>query len=253
MMKLQAVSNRKLYIQIADQIRELIRSGTVEPGQQLPSERDLALDLGVSRPTVREALIALEIAELIDIRVGVGAFVRKPNGGPAALPEQNHSPIEVMRARCLIEPEVAALAASNITAQGIVSLHQTLTQMRAETAAGRWSAVSDQALHLTIAEACANSVLRDILAGLWTSRGEDVDQHFHAHLASIEELRDHILIDHERIVAAIADRDPDAARAAMSNHLNMSNWRCCRSGSDRRLPAIAWPGLPDLSRRTSRV
>src|SRR5690606_14455662 len=58
-MKLQAVSNRKLYIQIADQIREQILNGAVEPGRQLPSERDLAQNLGVSRPTVREALIAL--------------------------------------------------------------------------------------------------------------------------------------------------------------------------------------------------
>jgi DNA-binding FadR family transcriptional regulator len=110
-MKLQAVSNRKLYIQIADQIRDLIESGAAEPGRQLPSERDLAQDLGVSRPTVREALIALEVAGLIDIRVGVGAFVRGRNGGVEPLPEQNHSPIEVMQARCIIEPEVAALAA----------------------------------------------------------------------------------------------------------------------------------------------
>lgn len=219
-MKLQAVSNRKLYIQIADQIRELIRSGAVEPGRQLPSERDLALDLGVSRPTVREALIALEIAGLIDIRVGVGAFVRKPDGGPAALPEQNHSPIEVMRARCLIEPEVAGLAASNISAAGIASLNQTIIQMRAETAAGRWSEVSDRALHLTVAEASANSVLREILTGLWNSRGEDVNRHFHAHLlASVAPLREHILVDHEQIVAAIVRRDPDAARAAMAEHL----------------------------------
>ncbi|NMA99839.1 MAG: FadR family transcriptional regulator, partial [Phyllobacteriaceae bacterium] len=75
-MKLQAVSNRKLYIQIADQIREQILNGAVEPGRQLPSERDLAQNLGVSRPTVREALIALEVAGLVEVRVGVGAFVR---------------------------------------------------------------------------------------------------------------------------------------------------------------------------------
>jgi DNA-binding FadR family transcriptional regulator len=218
-MKLQAVSNRKLYIQIADQIRELINSGSVQPGQQLPSERDLAVSLGVSRPTVREALIALEIADLIEIRVGVGAFVRKRSGKANALPEQNHSPIEVMQARCLIEPEVAALAASNISAQGVDRLMQVLAEMRAETEAGRWSPVSDKNLHLIIAEACGNSVLREILTGLWTSRGEDVDQHFHAHLASIAELRAHILVDHEQIATAVADRDPESARTAMLNHL----------------------------------
>ena len=115
-MKLQAVSNKKLYIQIADQIRELISSGAIQPGQQLPSERDLALDLGVSRPTVREALIALEVAGLAEIRVGVGAFVTGKAGRPIELPEQSHSPLEIMRARQLIEPEIAALAARAIAA-----------------------------------------------------------------------------------------------------------------------------------------
>jgi GntR family transcriptional repressor for pyruvate dehydrogenase complex len=216
-MKLQAVSNRKLYIQIADQIRDLIASGAAEPGRQLPSERELAQDLGVSRPTVREALIALEVAGLIDIRVGVGAFVRRNGGEP--LPEQNHSPLEVMQARIVIEPEVAALAARNIAGEGVAALHATLERMREETAAGRWSAASDQALHLTIADACGNSVLRELLNDLWTSRGEEVDKRFHAHLASIDDLRRHILVDHEAIVAGIERSDPGAARKAMADHL----------------------------------
>ena len=67
-LKLQAVSNRKLYLQIADQIRDQILSGEATPGQQLPSERDLAASLGVSRPTVREALIALEVAGMLEVR-----------------------------------------------------------------------------------------------------------------------------------------------------------------------------------------
>ncbi|WP_186307264.1 FadR/GntR family transcriptional regulator [Mesorhizobium amorphae] len=81
-MKLQAVSNRKLYLQIADQIRDQILSGEATPGQQLPSERDLAVSLGVSRPTVREALIALEVAGMLEVRVGVGAFLKAPANRP---------------------------------------------------------------------------------------------------------------------------------------------------------------------------
>src|SRR3954463_5712653 len=100
-MKLQAVSNRKLYIQIADQIRDQIVSGDVAPGRQLPSERDLAVSLGVSRPTVREALIALEVAGLVEVRVGVGVFVRKPNTANESLPELSRSPIEIMAVRRL--------------------------------------------------------------------------------------------------------------------------------------------------------
>src|SRR5690606_39963188 len=95
-MKLQAVSNRKLYIQIADQIRDQILGGAMAPGRQLPSERDLALGLGVSRPTVREALIALEVAGLVEVWVGVGAFVRQREGAGVGLPEVSASSLELM-------------------------------------------------------------------------------------------------------------------------------------------------------------
>lgn len=218
-MKLQVVSNRKLYVQIADQIREQIVSGAAIPGQQLPSERDLAISLGVSRPTVREALIALEVAGLVEVRVGVGAFVRGQREHGDTLPELNHSPLEIMRARRLIEPEMGALAAQNIGEDGKARLLRVIETMRAETAADQWSSESDRALHMTIADACANSVLREILDGLWTSRGEEVDAAFHQHLAGIAEVREHILDDHEKVVRAIIDGDAKAARAAMSGHL----------------------------------
>src|SRR5687768_2190682 len=93
-MPLQAVVNRKLYIQIAEQITAAIDSGEFKPGQQLPSERDLAQELGVSRPTVREALIALEVAGLVEVKVGVGAFVRTAARPGSALPEADHSALE---------------------------------------------------------------------------------------------------------------------------------------------------------------
>jgi GntR family transcriptional repressor for pyruvate dehydrogenase complex len=218
-MKLQVVSNRKLYVQIADQIREQIVSGAAAPGQQLPSERDLAISLGVSRPTVREALIALEVAGLVEVRVGVGAFVRGQREHGDALPELNHSPIEIMRARRLIEPEMGALAAQNIAEDGKARLLGVIETMRAETAANKWSSESDRALHMTIADACANSVLREILDGLWTSRAEQLDATFHQHLADIREVREHILDDHEKIVRAIIDANAAGARNAMSGHL----------------------------------
>ena len=129
-MKLQAVSNRKLYIQIADQIRGQILDGSVEPGRQLPSERDLALNLGVSRPTVREALIALEVAGLVEVRVGVGAFVRKPGDARMALPELSASPLEVTAVRLLLEPEAAALASQNISPEGTARLAELVRDLK---------------------------------------------------------------------------------------------------------------------------
>lgn len=219
-MKLQAVSNRKLYIQIADQIRDQILAGAVEPGRQLPSERDLAQNLGVSRPTVREALIALEVAGLVEVRVGVGAFVRPREQAQSALPELSASPLEIMAVRRLLEPEAAALASQQITPEGIARLAETLRRMRAETAAGQWSSESDRMLHMTLADACGNSVLRETLDMLWTSRLSEVDTRFHQHLADIGDMRAHILADHEAIVAAIVSGNAEGSHAAMSKHLD---------------------------------
>ncbi|GHA32527.1 transcriptional regulator [Devosia pacifica] len=217
-MKLQSVSNRKLYVQIADQIRELIATGAMSADQQLPSERDLAAELGVSRPTVREALIALEVAGLIDIRVGVGAFVRRGVNGVQVL-DQSHSPVEVMKVRLMTEPEAAALAAENADEATHKRLQGVIADMRWDTQQGQWSSSRDEMLHMSIADACNNSVLREVLATLWRSRNEDLDRRFHSHLAEISELRSHILVDHQAIVEAILSGNPEGARTAMSEHL----------------------------------
>src|SRR5438128_3373997 len=111
-MPLQAVDSRRLYRQIADQIAALIERGEYAVGERLPPERDLAKQLGVSRPSVREALIALEVEGYVEVRVGSGVYVGGPRTGaaPAALPADS-GPFELIRARSLIESECAALAA----------------------------------------------------------------------------------------------------------------------------------------------
>lgn len=218
-MKLQAVSKRKLYIQIADQIRDQILNGAVEAGRQLPSERDLAMSLGVSRPTVREALIALEVAGLVEVRVGAGAFVRQRDVSGVSLPELSASPLEVMAVRRLLEPEAAALASQNISPQGTTRLREALKTMRAETVLDQWSSESDQVLHMTLADACNNSVLRETIEALWNARHGEVDKRFHQHLADIRAIRDHILADHEAIVAGVVSGNAEGARKAMAQHL----------------------------------
>ena len=89
-MPFQSIEPRRLYRQIADQIRELIRAGEFVAGARLPPERDLAKQLGVSRPSVREALIALEVEGLVEVRIGSGIYVLgpglKPEGDDAGAP-----------------------------------------------------------------------------------------------------------------------------------------------------------------------
>src|SRR5437763_15771007 len=111
-MPLQAVDNRRLYRQIADQIAALIEKGEYGKGQRLPPERGLAKQLGVSRPSVREALIALEVEGYVEVRVGSGVYVVGPQPAePARAMPADSGPFELIKARWLIEAECAAMAA----------------------------------------------------------------------------------------------------------------------------------------------
>src|SRR5437868_7874740 len=116
-MPIQALEPQRLYRQIAEQVRSLIKSGEFKPGERLPAERDLARQLNVSRPSVREALIALEVEGWVEVRTGAGVFVleraKKPIATRKSVPETEWGPLEVIRARRVIEGEIAALAATH--------------------------------------------------------------------------------------------------------------------------------------------
>ena len=110
-MPLQPLLPRRLYRQIAEQLRALIEHGEFPAGTRLPPERDLAVQLGVSRPSVREALIALEVEGRVEVRMGSGIYVREAPVRAAAVEHEAESPLETIRARALIEGELAAVAA----------------------------------------------------------------------------------------------------------------------------------------------
>jgi len=219
-MPIQAVSTQRLYRQIADQLAELIRLGEFNAGDRLPSERDLSQQFGVSRASVREALLALEIDGLIDVRVGLGVFVNAApaaNSLTAALAEPG--PFEVLAARQLIEGETAALAALHGSAEDHARIRETLTLMSDEVTATGAGLDADALFHLCIAEASGNGALIHMVKQLWGFRYSamfrKLDEHFDTparHAQAIEE--------HRRVVEAIERRDADAARAAILAHLN---------------------------------
>jgi DNA-binding FadR family transcriptional regulator len=213
------VSTQRLYRQIADQIAELIARGEFPPGSRLPAERVLAQQLGVSRPSVREALIALEIDGLVDVRGGSGIYVRSAQpAGQGVGAEVEPGPFEVVAARLLVEGETAALAASHATALQLARLEETLGLMQDELGAKDSALDADRLFHVRIAEAAGNSALVPMVDGLWDYRKgamfSKLDEHFDSperHAAAIEE--------HRLIIDAIRRRDPEAARAAMRGHL----------------------------------
>ena len=216
-MPLQAVESRRLYRQIADQIAQLIESGEFPPGTRLPAERELATSLGVSRASVREAIISLEIGGLVEVRVGTGIFVTAPAAASAVGEDAGPGPFELLQARKMIEGEIAALAASKATAEDLDALRECVARMEAHVDDFAVREASDRDFHLHIAKATQNGSLELVVQGLWDQRAElwrRTQRHFHT-----TELAHKTIRDHAAILAAIAARDPDAARGAMHRHL----------------------------------
>jgi DNA-binding FadR family transcriptional regulator len=223
--RLQAVEPRRLYRQIADQIRGLIESGEVARGARLPAERDLAKQLKVSRPSLREALIALEMEGLLDVRVGSGIYVTQPGGrANGADIADAYGPFEVIRARWLIEGECAALAARNATPEQLRAVKDAHARMAEETRRNPNPLDEDRAFHVRIAEASGNSALVLVVQTLWDQRVGPLYRALERKLEHASMAAD-TLREHGAIVAAITRRDPAAARAATHRHMDATKKR----------------------------
>lgn len=210
------------YLQLAAQIVELLSQKGIKTGERLPSERALADHFGVSRTSVREAIIAMELQGIVEVRGGSGAYVIQAPAPttPAAgfMPESGPGPLELLRARCLIESEIASVAAETRKDSDLDRIFEALTDMRLHMDNKELNEAADRRFHLHIAESTGNSVLLQMVTAMWDQAKSPVwakfDEHFHtpALRASSQE-------DHQHVFDAIMARDPMAARAAMRAHL----------------------------------
>jgi DNA-binding FadR family transcriptional regulator len=167
---IQAVETQRLYQHVANQLRDLIRQGKFHAGSRLSAERDLARQLGVSRPVVRQAMIALEIAGLIEVRTGSGIYVRQAGNNavqPAIMPDAGTSPFDVITERKLLEPEIALTAARSITFQDLDALAETLDEMRNAIATGWDIKSADRLFHTRIVADIGNTGFVSIVHQLW--------------------------------------------------------------------------------------
>jgi DNA-binding FadR family transcriptional regulator len=217
---LTTVEPTRLYRQIADQIASLIDRGEFAPGARLPAERELASVLGVSRTSVREAIICLELAGRVEVRVGTGIFVCAPPERPARELDDHDlpGPFDLLAARQVIEGEIAALAARTIRRRDVLRLRDTMVRMLASDADAAPRDAADREFHLTIAQATGNSALTAVVNRLWAARAHPLWKRIEAHFHT-RALRARTLEDHGAIVAALEAHDADAARAAMHRHL----------------------------------
>jgi len=231
-MPFQPIEPRRLYQQIAEQLRGLIQGGEFPVGSRLPPERDLAARMGVSRPSVREALIALEVEGLVEVRMSAGIFVTAREAVRRV--EATHGPLEIIAARRLIEGELAATAARCSSPALVARLQRALTAMRDDITRQVMPIAGDRDFHLHIAQASENGVLIDLVMQLFDERNGALFRQFGNHFEQEQSWR-MAVAEHEAVVQAIAAADADAARAAMGSHLKQSHDRF----------AATWPADAD--------
>lgn len=211
------IKSDRLYIKVAEQLRALIEKKVFKVGDKFPAERALAEKLGVSRPTIREAMIALELSGFIEIRTGSGIYVtNSQSNNTIETIHKGISPFDILEMRYILEPEICALAATRIDDAQIKKLQEIIVEMEAAKEAQDFEN-ADSKLHNAIAEASQNSAMQASIKWLWKLREDSVLKNL-----VIEAIKKQGLCieEHKRIVMAITQRNPEKARLAMKNHLD---------------------------------
>lgn len=215
------IEPRRLYEQIARKLSKAIAAGEYKVGQRLPSERELAQTFEVSRPTVREAIIALELDELVEVRLGSGVYVtnREPPSGHEGA--KDIGPFELLEARHAIEGEACALAALRIEAAQLAQLSELVAEMRDDNRHNEilMSEEADRRFHELIATATQNSGIIAAVQMLWDARARSPQSHSMDDKSRAGGLKPPV-DEHAAIVRALKRGDPDAARAAMHQHIS---------------------------------
>jgi DNA-binding FadR family transcriptional regulator len=211
-----AANSERLYQRLARLLIDDMVAGRYKVGDRLPAERELSIEHNVSRPAVREALIALEVQGFIEVRVGSGAFILRLPGDSDDRPDFAITAFELTEARIVFEGEAAALAAVHVTETELDELTQLVDQMA--TAAFDNAEVADRAFHFLIAKATRNKAIQMTIEEFWRVRSTSPAcalLHNKARTANVRP----VVEEHRVILAALRSRDGIAARSAMRAHL----------------------------------
>jgi GntR family transcriptional repressor for pyruvate dehydrogenase complex len=205
-----------------EQIRELIASGAWGPGTRLPRESDLARQLGLSRNSLREAVRALSLVRVLEVRQGDGTYVSSLEPGELFEPTlsathllRGRTVLELFEVRRMLEPEAAAMAAQRADAAVIEALRRELERMFTAGESADEVVEADAAFHDVVAAAPGNSVLQALLRSLSTRTVRARLWHGLADRDSLDVAR----AEHTRIYEAIAAGDADLARASTLLHI----------------------------------
>lgn len=215
--------DKKLYQEVAITIAQKLQNKEYLPGERLPSERTLAELLSVSRATIREAVIALEILGYVEIQTGSGIYVTHTpsiHKDLATSHQLQHdvTPYEFLELRLLIEPDFAAMAASEATESDI----ETLKQLKKDTEqirSLREYYFFDKKFHHLIARLTKSSLANTITSSIWDKAEKSlIPANFNKHFVTRKSW-EISLIEHNEIIDAIIEKDPKMAKNAMHSHL----------------------------------
>jgi GntR family transcriptional repressor for pyruvate dehydrogenase complex len=223
----QPIKPKKISEEIVQQIKQLITAGDLSPGQRIPSERELATMLSVSRPSVREAIMVLEAMGFLESRQGGGTYVRSLTEVTIADPLSNLVSSKepkilyaLTEVRMGLETWAAFLAAKRATDEQIARMRELYQIMEKQAAQGGWDAEIDAKFHYTITEATQNTIqihVLDSIHSLFQTNIMVALSEFYQREGYLERL----LSQHREILEAIEAHDPERAQQAMRVHLEL--------------------------------
>jgi GntR family transcriptional repressor for pyruvate dehydrogenase complex len=218
-MSFKKVRPRKVSAIAAEQIVDAIQRGDYPISSKLPSEFELAEQMGVSRPSIREALSALQAMSIIESRPGSGNYIlRKPSSSEESatvhLIESETGCLEVMEARGVLEPPIAALVAEKASDEIVERLRRLIKEMRVHAADDEFEAYldADKEFHIALSQASGNALIAAALAPLLVTMDQRVYREFtrHYYLRNVDDLQ-HVVDLHDEILGAIEAHDQQTA------------------------------------------
>jgi GntR family transcriptional repressor for pyruvate dehydrogenase complex len=222
-MPVKPVERQSLAKSVMEQLIAYIRSDGLESGDALPNQNELARQLAVSRPILREALQGLETLGIIEIRAGSGCYVQDPNAGvnPETLLESytHESALAVLETRMVVEVELAGLAATRATAEDLERMSTILKRLKRAAARGQLSAPITSDFHQAISRAGHNMIMyrmTQLLSRPRLEQGIRVE-------AAFPDVTSNEYESHRVLFEAISSGNPDTARKAMREHLELAH------------------------------
>jgi len=208
----------RVYEQVVEEIKQLISSGELKPGDPLPSERQLMQEIGVSRSSLREAFRILELLGLIESIPGKGRFVRKPrteNKEAGTVPLEDEAILELMEARRILDPAISKAAAMHALPSNLTKIRKILSKTSQNIDDLSQRAKLDYDFHLALAEATHNFIFVNVVKMTF-----NLIMATHERIYSLLNDKEAFLNEHKEIYEAIVDHNMDLAANLAAKHID---------------------------------